>query len=336
MSGDRVKGSAAMMKRLHLLILAGGLLAGVAFFLPFALARPGAGLFSAGDSLKEMLNYSLFVLGVLKADRGRVFLGYVATLLEPAGAILLLLGGLVALKLRRAGALCGLCGALIGLMPMVWFVTFLYGFYQALTAAVPFSVLESILRGLGSGYWLTILGFVLGLVGGLAVCLEWPGLPMLVPRPQDRTALRVRPGAWFSLCGGLVVAASVLVVPFFSSGQGGRLFDALNTSFGLAVFWAVPLALLLLLASGVLALAGRRFAYLGSLSGALVGLTFLLLILSPVIVGSQGFFPEQSIGAGSWLLLLGCVLGLLGAVLGLLERPTSPGPAEVQLAPLPS
>ncbi|HLV99237.1 MAG TPA: hypothetical protein VKT82_11245 [Ktedonobacterales bacterium] len=327
------------MKRLHLLILAGGLLAGIAFFLPFALSNPEAGIFSSGDSLKEKLNYTLSVLGVLKIDQGRIFLGYVATFLEPAGVILLLLGGLVALKLRRAGALCGLCGALLGLMPLVWLMTFLYGFYQGVGAPFSLQDFEYLFRGWGSGYWLAIIGFVLGLVGALAVWLERLRLPM--DQPRDRTARRIRPGALLALCGGLVVAVGMFVVPFFSSTPQENLYEEnlfglWSKPFGFAFLWAVPLVLLLLLASGLIAFMGKKAAYLGSLVGALVGLVFLLLILSPVFVGLQGVFSDISIGAGSWLLLIGCALGLIGAVLGLLERPASPVPAEMQMAPLPS
>jgi hypothetical protein len=188
---------------------------------------------------------------------------------------------------------------------------------------------------LGSGSWLTIIGCVLGLVGALAVWLERSRHPILLPQPQGRPALRIRPGAVLVLCSWLVVVASMFAVPFFSIGLEGSLFDIWSQPSGLGYFWPVPLALLLLLASGVMALAGWKAAYLGSLSGALVGLTFLLLIL---VKGSflQGIFPYISIGAGSWLLLIGCVLGLLGVVLGLLERPSSPVPAEALLAPLPS
>jgi hypothetical protein len=143
-------------------------------------------------------------------------------------------------------------------------------------------------------------------------------------------------GAWLSLCGALVVAASVFVVPFFSSGQAAPLLDALSKPYGLTLFWAVPLTLLLLGASGLIALTGRKTAYLGSLSGALVGLTFLLLLLSPVFVGMETSFSETEIGTGSGVMLIGCMLGLLGALLGLLERPAASIPAEVQLAPVPS
>jgi hypothetical protein len=118
------------MKWLYLLILAGGLLAGIAFFLPYSLARPEAGFFSAGDSFKDHLNSRLLLLGILEIDRGRIFLVYIASLLEPAGVILLLLGGLVALKLRRVGALCGWCGALFALMPTVWPITLEFASYN--------------------------------------------------------------------------------------------------------------------------------------------------------------------------------------------------------------
>jgi len=255
-----------VLKRLHLLILAGGLLAGVAFFLPFTLTRPEAGIFSAGDSFKETINYNLFYLGVLKVDRGRILLGYVATLLEPAGVILLFLGGVIALKLRRAGALCGWCGALFVLMQMVWLFTFLYGFYQALIfsasqRAIPFStslyILGQLLKGWGSGYWLAIIGSLLSLVGALAVWLERPRLPMPMRQPQGTPTLRIRPGAVLVLCGALLVAASVFVVPFFSAGQAVSVFDTLRKPYGLAWFWAVPLTLLLV-ASGLMALTGRK------------------------------------------------------------------------------
>lgn len=324
------------MKRLHLLILAGGLLAGAAFFLPYALANPAAGVFSAGKSIKEMLNYSLSYLGVLQVDRGRIILGYAASLLEPAGVILLLIGGLVALKLRRTGALCGLCGALFGLMPIVWLTTFLLAFYQALSYPASIANYGSLLRGFGSGYWLAIIGCVLGLVGALAVWLERPRLRMPMDQPQDRPALHIRPGALLTLGGGLVVTAGIFVVPFVSSIQKESLLSAFSKPYGFSFFWAVPLTLLLLVASGLVAFTGRKAAYLGSLIGGLVGLTFLLLILSPVYVGFEASFFEIYIGVGSWLLLIGSVLGLIGAALGLLERPASPIPAEAQVAHLPS
>jgi hypothetical protein len=334
------------MKHLHLMIVAGGLLAGAAFFLPYALARPVAGVFSAGISFKDMTNDSLSVLGLLTMDRGHMFLGYMATLLEPAGALLLLLGGLVAPKLKRTGALCGCCGALFVLMLMVWLPTYSIGYYQAV---YPFLFLDlgHYLRELGTGYWLAILGGVLGLVGALAVWLEQPRRAMPMDQPPGRPAHRIRPGALLSLCGGLVVLSGIFVVPFFSSARVNVFADplfpsvreeslvgTLSQSYGLLFFWAVLLALLLLVASSLIALMGGKAAYLGSLSGALVGLTFLLLILSPVSLG--GGISAIEIGTGSWLLLIGCVLGLTGTVLGLLERPASPRPAEGQLAPLPS
>jgi hypothetical protein len=324
------------MKRLYLLMLFGGLLAGIAFFLPFTLRNPEAGIFSAGDSFKDTVNYNLFYLGVLKVDPNRILLGRVAALLEPAGVILLILGGLIALKLRRTGALCGLCGALFVLMQMIWIFTFLYGFYQAITLSTSFSFLGQMLKDWGSGYWLALIGGVLGLVGALAVWLERPGLSLPMRQPQGTPTLRLRPGAVVALCGAIVVAASVFVVPFFSAGQLGSLFDAFGKPYGLPFFWEVPLTLLLLLASGLVAFTGRKIAYLGSLSGALVGLTFLLLFLSPVFVGLETSFSEVEIGPGSAVMLIGCLLGLLGAVLGLLERLASSIPAEVQMAPLPS
>ena len=228
---------------------------------------------------------------------------------------------------------CGRRGA-NSLTFLVWAFTVLLAAHGTLTlfggnfVAGP----GDVLRFLGSGYWLAVLGSGLGLVGaGLG---WWKEPARRGPLAQPPRALRVRPGMLLVVGGGLLVILRVLTLSFFPAAEQATLFDVLRTRDYALLLWPAALGGLLLVASGLLALTGRQGAYLGSLVGALVGGSFPLLVFSPPLVGlAPSFVGLGQVGAGYWVSALGCGLGFLGAVLGLLE----PGAAPVEaLAGVPS
>src|ERR1043166_7062697 len=90
-------------------------------------------------------------------------------LLEPVGAGLIILGGLLALRFQKAGAVCGLIGAVLSVMALLWFLSYVYLFYAALgpspSGTTSRIVFLDMLQVFGSGYWLAFIGCVLGLGG---------------------------------------------------------------------------------------------------------------------------------------------------------------------------
>ncbi len=264
------------MKRSYLLSLSGGLLAAVTFFL-------------------YIRGYVLFAL---------------------APPILLIAGGLLALKKRRAAPVLSLGGAVLGLTPLLWSVSYGYAVYLAFE---PGGGLGGFALLFVSGAWLStigIIGCLLGLVGALLEARKQRGA-------AGGQALNLRPEMLLVLCGGVIAVVALFVSPFVY-GSIASLFDVIIQPDGYLIVWPGPLAALLVLAGGLLALSGRKAAYLLGLSGALIGLAFLLLFLSPPFVALAGSFYKQHVGIAYWLTGLGYALGLVGAVLGWWERSRVP------------
>lgn len=67
-----------------------------------------------------------------------------------------------------------------------------------------------------------------------------------------------------------------------------------------------------------------RVASAWSLSGAVVGLTFLLIIALPCLSSASKLFYQAQMGPGYWLAAIGCMFGIIGTLLGLLERQAAP------------
>src|SRR5262249_23636442 len=148
-----------------------------------------------------------------------------------------------------------------------------------------------------------IMGCVLGLIGTLLGWLRQPALAHQQGGPVEGRALRVSPGMLFMLAGSLVIAIGSFLPPYpFHAGQIS-LFDHLQQGNGYLFYWPAPLAALALFACSLLALTGRKGAYLGGVSGTLVGLSFEIGLL----VDDHGII--------TWLMGLGYVLGIIGAVL---------------------
>lgn len=317
------------MKRSALFMLAGGLLAAVAFFLPFFVFRPEAGVFSSGNSLLYGIQHYFEGLGSIKASPFQIIIGIVTNVLEPAAAILLIVGGLLASQRGRAAYVLGIIGAVFSLTLLVWYFTFFYALFIGFQPGI--SVGEFV-RVFGSGYWLAGVGCLLGLVGAMAGWLQQSTQGMF---SGERTR-GVRPGALLALGGGLALTVSFFIPSVLPIPPEQSLFEYMTTQPILSLeFWPEPLAILLLLAGGLFAFSGRAGAYLGSLVGALVGLTFLLLFRSPVLPGLGNILMAIPLGMTYWLALGGSALGLLGALLGLREQEARPVPAEPP-TPVPS
>ena len=115
------------MKRSNFLVLAGGLLAAVAFFLPFFLTKQ-----MPGCSALVRACWTSFRSSVVGNTGHTGFQAIVAAaigLLEPFGVVLSIVGGLLAFKWARAGSVWALSGAVLGLTFLLWFFTSLYEFY---------------------------------------------------------------------------------------------------------------------------------------------------------------------------------------------------------------
>src|ERR1041384_7958256 len=109
---EREKGSADAMKRSPLLMLIGGMLAAVAFFLPFVVSHPENGVFGTGISLLDGVEHAL-LLGELRNFQSFSILGDTLFYYEPVAALLLIASGVLTFTGRRAGYLWGLSGALL-------------------------------------------------------------------------------------------------------------------------------------------------------------------------------------------------------------------------------
>jgi hypothetical protein len=324
------------MKRSDLVICAGGILVAVAVFLPMYLANPSVGVFGPGRSLLSGIQQDVQAQGSMNTLYLPLILNVATALLEPAGAVLLITAGLLAGRVGRAAYVWGLAGAVLSLILLGWQLTVwsIFIYYPDGHGISAFQVF-------GIGYWLAIIGSVLGLAG---VLLGWWGRPTLrrsLAQAQNtqarRPALRPGPEALLVLAGTLVALISFFL-PAFVLGPGSTsLLNILIIPVaGIELLWSDVLALLLLLGCGLLALTGRKAGYLGSLAGALVGVSFLLLLEAPFLG-----FPESNLfnappGAPYWLTVFGYALGLVGALLGLRARKASPASADARVVPSPS
>ena len=249
-------------------------------------------------------------------------------------ALLLLAGGVLAPRRGRAAYGWSLSGAVLSLTYLVWYFTVLLEIYGTFFPEFGGRNLGGVLRDFGSGYWLAALGSGLGLVGALLGW--WKGPARRGSLAQPPWALRIRPGMLLVFGGGLLVTISFFTLPFFPGFGQATLFAFLRARDYALLVWPAPLGALLLVASGVLVLTGRKGAYLGSLVGALVGGSLLLLLFFRPLEGLGPSLSELQIGVGYWGCALGCGLGLLGAVLGLLEPGAAPVEALAVVPPTPT
>ncbi|HEU5369982.1 MAG TPA: hypothetical protein VFU69_16025 [Ktedonobacterales bacterium] len=299
------------MKRSALLVLAGGILAAAAFFLPLELSHTQDGVFSSGISWLQNVQ-------MIGLPAGAVYL------LEPFAAILLILGGALAFKMRSAGHVLGLSGAAVGLTFLVWYFTLIYAVFRGFQPDGSFGTFA---QSFGSGFWLAVIGCALGLIGSL---LGWQK-----PQSLAAGASRSRVGIALALLGGLAAVASFFMAPFAPEllGQEG-LFDLIKQTNGYLLVWPALLAPLLLIVCALFALRGTGRADLGSLTGALVGLTFLFLVVA-LSLGGGGARPfyQARVEAGYWLALLGYAAGFCGALVGLAKRSAAPAYVHPSEAP---
>lgn len=153
-----------------------------------------------------------------------------------------------------------------------------------------------------------------------------------------RTQLRAAIGPALVAVGGLAALVSFLLLPALDPQWGaplpGRRFAAT-----VGVLWVVPVAAVLLVALGVLALLERRLppavarlrvrgdvAATALAAAAAVGLVALLVVLDrPAVVARlylRGLDPYATAGSGYWLMLLGAAGALVGASWELLRGRT--------------
>ncbi|HEY7356182.1 MAG TPA: hypothetical protein VH590_06935 [Ktedonobacterales bacterium] len=301
------------MKRSALLVLVGGILAAAAFFLPLEVSHTRDGILGPGTSWLQTVQ-------VIGFPAGAVYL------LEPFAAILLIGGGALAFKMRSAGHVLGLSGAAVGLTFLVWYFTLIFAVYRGFQPDGSFGAFA---QDFGSGFWLAVIGCALGLVGSLFGWQKPQGLA------ASAGASRSRVGIVLALLGGLAAAASFFMAPFAPEllGQEG-LFDLIKQANGYLIVWPALLAPLLLIVCALFALRGTGRAYLGSLTGALIGLTFLFLVVALSLGGSEGRpFYQAHVAAGYWLALLGYAAGFLGALVGLAKRSAAPAYVHPSEAP---
>jgi hypothetical protein len=271
------------MKHGNLLVLAGGILVAVALFLPFFLASPEAGVLGPGLSLLSGVLPNFQALGSLNSFQLQPIIGVVTILFEPAGAVLLIAAGALALRVGRAAYVWGLAGAVLSLIFLLWQLTLLYVLYVYPPGHRGIEAVQL----LGSGYWLAIVGCVLALLGLL---LGWwgqstPRGPIAQPQdaPPGGRALRVSPGVLLVLAGALVTLVSFVLPSFVPAPGSPSQLDLLKLPTGSRIIWPDVVAIILLLGCGLLALTSTKGAYLGSMVGALVGLSFLCLLQAPFL-----------------------------------------------------
>src|SRR5262249_11625261 len=85
--------------------------------------------------------------------------------LEPLGVLLMIAGAVLALiKTGKVALTLGLSGSVLGLNLLVWFFSF---FYEEYPYVEPGGSFGGFLQDFGVGYWLAVVGCMLGLVGVL-------------------------------------------------------------------------------------------------------------------------------------------------------------------------
>ncbi len=298
------------MKPSNLLMLLGGLLAAAAFFLPFSLSYSGASFFGSGVSLLDVVRqYFSSAFRYTKFNPFMLVL-QVDLLLEPAGAVLLILRGILARWLGRKAFVLGLIGAVLSLTVVLWSLLLYYEIltngFRSVTSPGEF------VSRLGLAWWCAIIGCVLGLLGAL---LGWLGQSRLSDVLASDHRFRFSPWALLMLVSGLALAIGFFFTSFYPGLLGKSLFGLLLLPNYPYVLWPDLLAMLLLLICGLVAFTGRKGMYLGGLSGALVGIVFLLLFTG-LVIGVESVRPELQPEVGYWLTIAGCALGLLSALLG--------------------
>ena len=90
------------------------------------------------------------------------------------------------------------------------------------------------------------------------------------------------------LAGALVALVSFFLPAFAPWSGSPSQWDLLRRAGG--IIWPDALAIVLLVGGASLALASRNGAYLGSLAGALVGLSFLVSLQAPFLLVPGGQF----------------------------------------------
>jgi hypothetical protein len=297
------------------------------------LANPEAGVFGPGLSLLSFVQLNVQALGSLKSLQLQPIIGVVTFLFEPAGAVLLIAAGGLAPRVGRAAYVWGLAGTVLSLIFLLWHLSVMFVLY---VYPPPYAMKP--LQFFGSGYWLALTGGVLGMIG---VLLGWCGQSTLrrpMAQPQEAPSsggrlLRVSPGALLVLAGALVALVSFFLPSFVPAPGSPSQLDLLKLPTGSRVIWPDVVAIFLLLGCGLLALTGRKVAYLGSMVGALVGLSFLFLLQAPILPELGNRLFNQPLGATYWLAVIGSVLGLIGALLGLQAPPAAPATADALAAP---
>ncbi|HLV98280.1 MAG TPA: hypothetical protein VKT82_06335 [Ktedonobacterales bacterium] len=287
-----------MMKRSTLLLLAGGLFAAIALFMPF----PWNGLFGSGLGLLPAWQQAFQHFQVTNPIDLLLFL-------EPLGVLLMIAGAVFALKNGKVALPLGLSGAVLGLTLLVWSFSF---FYEEYPSVAPGGSFGGFLQDFGVGYWLAVGGCLLGLVGALSSAREQPA-------PAGGRMSGIKPGMVLVLWGSLAAVAGFFLPLFSYSPVPMSAFDLITQPDGYLVFWPAPVAAILLLAGGLLAITKAQAVYLGGLSGALVGLSFLVLVLF-LAAHHDGSVNVRLLGIGYWLTAGGALLGLVGAVRSLLGR----------------
>lgn len=300
------------------------MVAAVAFFLPFTLTAPDAGFFGPGTSQLDTL---ASVLPVHPPPGYELYslLYIVIILLDPLGALALLVSSFFAFRGRRAAYAWGAGGAVLGLTYLLVLFTTNYALTLPTTPRDDLSFWPFSLR-LGGGYWLAVIGLAPGVISAL---LGWQAAP------SGNQALRFRPGALMLLVGGLAVAVGYFLPAFplpaflLVAPDESLFASALQEPSSYLVIWPYLVTFLLLLGCSPFALLGQTWASLWGLVAALVGLTFLLLRYGPLEALAPADAPPY------WVALIGCALALIGALLGLLERPAPPTPSHAQATPIP-
>jgi hypothetical protein len=232
------------MKRGNLLVLAGGILGVVAVFLPFYWTSPEVGVFGPGISLLSGVQLYFQMLGSLNPFQLQPILSVVTILLEPAGAVLMIAAGGLASRAGRAASVWGLAGAVLGLSFLLWHLTVIFNLYYY---PPPYAMKP--LQFFGSGYWLALIGGVLGMIGVLLGLWRKSTLWTPMPQPQDAPssggrAPRVSPGALLVLAGALVALVSFFLPAFAPWSGSPSQWDLLRRAGG--IIWPDALAIVLL------------------------------------------------------------------------------------------
>ncbi len=322
------------MKRSYLLVIIGGVLAAVAFFLPF-FASPRTGIFGPGDSLLSTFQGTLRLLNSESASLFQEIMFLLFFVPEPLAALLLFVSGLLAPRLGRSLYVWGLGGAVLSLTFLLWYFSLLYAGFLAR----PGTSVWDVVPYFGIGYWLAVIGCALGLLGAV---LGWLGGAPQTAGPMQPLAGSARGRAPLNMAGialellGCLLLIVGLFLPSFLVAQPLSMFDLLKMPYASYILWPALLAIVLLLAGGLLAFTGRKGAHLVSLSGALIGLILVLAFLARLFPGFNGALFEIHAGLTFWVTVAGCLVGFVGAVLGLWERPAAPIPAEMLDTPVPS